>query len=151
MAGHPQSSPRIFWAVTKLSVNGQDVTANSTAIQLEGGLALSGVSTSQITQDTTGVILAGSLRVSAKSTSQITQDTTGIILAGPLQLNAALRLAGNSTGIVTVSDTDTAGLAGNIAAGNIQIGANSTGATFIAVRTTGTTWKFLNVTTVLPT
>lgn len=148
---HPQSSPRGFVSYARVDVGGDTLSFNSTSLQLSGGLALSGITTTQITQDSTGTILAGSLTLSGKSTAFLSQDSTSLILAGDLTVNNVLNVNGDSTGILLISGTDTAGLAGNIAAGNVQIGTNSTGATFIAVRTTGTTWKFLNVTTVLPT
>lgn len=171
---HPQTSPRGYVQHTRVGVGASQLTSNSTALLLSGGIALSGRSTSGLTEDSTGLILAGALTLSGKSTAQLTQDSTGLIaaqaltlsgkstafltqdatsliLAGDLKINNVLNINGDSTGILLVSGNDTAGLAGNIAAGNIQIGTNSTGATFIAVRTTGTTWKYLNVTTALPT
>lgn len=148
---HPQSSPRGYIQHTRVGVGASQLTSNSTALLLSLGLALSGRSTSGLTENSTGHIMVGALTLSGKSTAQLTQDSTGLIAAQGVKLNAALRLAGNSTGIITVSDGDTAGLAGNISAGDVQIGKNSTGASFIAVRTTGTTWKYLNVTTALPT
>lgn len=149
---HPQTSPRGFVAHSRIDVGGQSLTFNSTALLLSGGLRLSGVTTSEITQDSTGrYVFGGGIIVSDAAGGVITANSTSLILAKDLKINNVLNLNGNSTGIILVSGTDTAGLAGNIAAGNIQIGTNSTGATFIAVRTTGTTWKFLNVTAVLPT
>lgn len=171
---HPQTSPRGFVAHTRIDVGANQITGNSTALLLSQGIKLSNAAGGLLTANSTALILDKDIRINnvaggavgANSTALILDkdirindkaggavgaDSTSLIVAKDLKINNVFNMAATALGVLTISGTDTAGLAGNVAAGNIQIGTNSTGATFIAVRTTGTTWKYLNVTTALPT
>ena len=147
--GHPQNSPRglfqkeaIAFSVAPstarmtgnssgqvvfaggIKVTTQVVTGNSTALFTAGGLALSGEATDIITQDSTGVKLAAGLYVSAQTTNPLTQNAGGFLL-----------------GLTAAPSGD--------GAGAIVAGANTTGH-YVKINSTGTTWKFLDVTTVQP-
>ena len=148
---HPQTSPRGFVAHTRIDVGANQITGNSTALLLSQGIKISNAAGGLLTANSTALILDKDIRINNKAGGAVGADSTSLIVAKDLKINNVFNMAATALGVLTISGTDTAGLAGNVAAGNIQIGTNSTGATFIAVRTTGTTWKYLNVTTALPT
>ena len=148
---HPQTSPRGFVAHTRIDVGANQITGNSTALLLSQGIKISNAAGGLLTANSTALILDKDIRINNKAGGAVGADSTSLIVAKDLKINNVFNIAATALGVLTISGTDTAGLAGNVAAGNIQIGTNSTGATFIAVRTTGTTWKYLNVTTALPT
>jgi hypothetical protein len=82
-------------------------------------------------------------------TSVMTGDTTGVVFEAGIKISDAQGLTANSTGLVFVNPDTT--LPGNVDNG-VLIGliSNSTGvAAFI--NSTGTTHKYLNVTTLQPT
>jgi len=81
--------------------------------------------------------------------NQITGDSSGILLNAGLKISNAQLLTADSTGIV--HGNAVSALPGSVD-GGIQwtLVSNSTGVAF-AVNTTGTTWKYLNVTTLQPT
>ena len=83
----------------------------------------------------------GSLNIQGNSTS--------INLSGGIQISAAQVLTADSTGIVHANPV--AALPGAID-GGVQwtLVSNSTGVA-MAINTTGTTWKYLNVTSLQPT
>lgn len=79
---------------------------------------------------------------------QLTDATTALSLSGAVTLNGLQKLTGNSTGIVHGNPETAIPTTDNGAAWTVI--SNSTGVA-IAVNTTGTTWKYLNVTSVQPT
>src|SRR3990172_2115118 len=122
----PQNSFRGLFAKSRGDIGSQNLTYNSTAL-----------------------ILSGGVRISNKANGQITANATGVIFPGQARLGASKYVGANSTGY-----TFTAGAAKpstRTAGYNWTFITNSTGVSGIALRTTGTTWKFVNVTTVLPT
>jgi len=126
---HPQNSPRGLFAKTRIDLGAQQITASSTALLLNGALSVSGNTTGKITMDSTGrTLVSGGLTITGKSL------TMGQIVTG------------DSTAFVS----NVSALPGDYSTGTLSFGDNSTGS-WVAVRTTGTTWKYLNVTTVLPT
>ena len=138
MANHPQNSPRGLFAKNKVLVGnaGLALTGDSTAISVSGGVRLSGNSTGLITHNSTGTLVAnGAIESGGAITS-----------AGNVSING-FSIAGGSTAL-TGPD---AALPGDWSTGSINFGVHSTGAGYIAVRTTGTTWKYLNVTVDIPT
>ena len=166
----PQNSPQGFFSKARIDVGAQTITANSTALLLAGGLALSGETTDIITQNSTAVFLAAGLALSGEATDIITQNSTALIVpaalrvsgaaptltanstafvaSGGVTVSAAQTIIGNTTGIgitstLTLPTTESAGI-------GIAWVVNSTGAGALAVNTTGTTWKYLNTTAALP-
>lgn len=127
------SSPRGHRAFQKLTIqdgSGNDVgiTCNSTSLVLDDGLRLS---------DGTNTVDVGA-------------DANGMTVAGKITLNSAnsgLSLSANTTGYIpeavsAVPSTNTDAL--------LTFISNSTG-NYAAINQTGTTWYYLNVTTVAPT
>jgi hypothetical protein len=102
-----------------------------------------------LTANSTGLISAGAVRVSNAAGAVLTGNSTGLLVAGGIRLNALSYVRANSTGYSFTAVA--AKSAVRTAAYNWQFITNSTGQSAIAVRTTGTTWKFLNVTTLIPT
>ena len=96
------------------------------------GLALSGEATDIITQDSTAVKLAAGIVLSGQgSANAITQNSTAVAFPDGISLNSI-----------------SAVLSGRKGPGHVVFVGNSTG-NMLAVNTTGTTWKYLNVTSVL--
>lgn len=87
-----------------------------------------------------GLFVKNAINVGAQG---LTANATHLILTGGIKLNAAANgaIVANTTGVT---------FAGTITAARFQLVDNSTGAT-VRINTTGTTWKFLNVTSVQPT
>lgn len=80
--------------------------------------------------------------------NQLTGNSTALILNAGVQLNAARYITADSTNYVFTSES---ALPGNVDGGvALTFVENSTGVA-VAVNTTGTTWKYLNVTTAQPT
>lgn len=103
----------------------------------------------QMTPNASGLVLDGGIRISDKAGGQVSANTTALILPGQVRLGATKHIGGNSTGylftaVAAKPSTRTAGY-------NWTMITNSTGVSGIAIRTTGTTWKFVNLTSVLPT
>lgn len=93
---------------------------------------------------------AGGVMFEAYSASAnlLTANSTALLVAGQMRVNGARYVGANSTGYLFTAQaakptTRTAGYRWTF----IQ---NSTGVCGIAINTTGTTWKFANVTSVLP-
>ena len=79
--------------------------------------------------------------------NQLTGNSTALILNAGIKVSNGLTVTANGSSL----SSDLVALPGDLSTGNLAFGENSTGATFVAVRTTGTTWKYLNVTVDLPT
>jgi len=120
----PQNSPRGLFAKDRIDVGAQQITANSTALLLSGGVQIAG---------------AGGL---------LSANSTGITLPGTLTLGGAIVGSDSTTLGVVVGAT--AALPGNASLEGFAFLSNSTG-NAILVNTTDTTWKYLNVTTAQPT
>jgi hypothetical protein len=79
----------------------------------------------------------------------ITGDSSGILLSGGIKVSNKQLLTGDSTGII--HGNAPSALPGSVDGGNQwTLISNSTGVA-LAVNTSGTTWKYLNVTTLQPT
>lgn len=120
----PQNSPRGRFAKERVDVGSQQLTYNSTSVNLSGGVKVSGA--------------AGGL---------LTANSTAVTLSGGLTLGGIMTGSGVGGGIVLAS---TAALPGDASLEGLGLVSNSTGNAII-VNTTGTTWKYLNVTTAQPT
>jgi len=122
---HPQNTPRgLFAKAVQMNLGAQELTANSTALLVSGGV-----------------------RLSAQANATITGDANGIVLAAGLKLSNAKLIRANSTGYVLAS---VAALPATDNGAAISIVSNSTGVA-MAVNSTGTTWKYLLTTSVQPT
>jgi hypothetical protein len=89
------------------------------------------------------------LNDSTGNVTQVKANSTGVVLDRGITLNGARSIRANSTGFgftaqAAKPSTRTAGFRWTY----IQ---NSTGVAGIGINTTGTTWKYVNVTSVLPT
>lgn len=107
-------------------------------------------STALIDANSTGLKLAGALYLSAKTTEPITQNTTGIVFPDSVVIGSGSRvISGNTTGYLFTTE---AGLPASDG-GNYKwtFVVNSTGIAGIAVNTTGTTWKYCRVTSLINT
>jgi len=127
------TSPRGHRAFQKLTIqdgSGNDVaiTVNSTSLVLDDGIRLS----------------------DGTNTVDIGADANGLTVAGKVTLNSGssgLYLSANSTGYIPEAQ---AAIPSTESDAIFTFGTNSTGH-FVAVNTTGTTWKYLNVTDTQPT
>ena len=80
--------------------------------------------------------------------NQLTGDSTGVLFNAGIQISGARYITADSTGFILTAES---ALPGNVDGGNqITLISNSTGVA-LAVNSTGTTWKYLNVTTAQPT
>lgn len=119
----PQNSPRGLFSKQQINVGTQELTYNSTALLVSGGIQITG---------------AGGL---------LSANSTGLTLPGTLVLGGAITGSGSGAAVLV---TATAALPGNVSAEGFSFLSNSTGNALL-VNTTGTTWKYLNVTTAQPT
>lgn len=104
MAGHPQSSPRGFFAKQKVAVSGNEITA----------------------------------------------DGTTLIFPAAIKISALQQISGLSTGLVWADNSTVGAIPANVTSGvDIGIMTNSTG-TAAFINLTGTTHKYLSVTTKQP-
>jgi hypothetical protein len=78
----------------------------------------------------------------------LTDNSTATIFSGQIQVSATGYIGANSSGYIFTSE---AALPDARSSAKWTFITNSTGENAIAVNTTGTTWKYLNVTTVIPT
>jgi len=93
-----------------------------------------------------GQIWAGDYSTSAKA---LDFDSTGLVLAGGVKVSNKQTLTADSTGIVFGNPVSS--LPGSVDGGvQVAAGSNSTGV-FLAINSTGTTWKYFNVTVNQPT
>lgn len=105
------------------------------------------IGTMQMTANTTALLVSGGLRLSGKSKT-LTMNSTSLKFDGPIQLNSGITLNANTTGLLPGS---VSALPGNVQFDGFAFIKNSTGNVALAINTSGTTWKYLNVTTKLPT
>lgn len=142
------NSPRGLFTKQQINVGSQELTYNSTTLNISGGIKISGAAGGVITANSTSANFAGGIKVSNENGGLITANSTGATFAGTVTLGGAL--VGSHASKAVLIDS-TAALPGSVShvAGFVLID-NSTGQT-VAVNTTGTTWKYLNVTSVQPT
>jgi hypothetical protein len=80
--------------------------------------------------------------------NQLTGDSTALVLNAGVKVSNARYITADSTGFILTAE---ASLPGSVDGGNqFTLISNSTGVA-LAVNSTGTTWKYLNVTTDQPT
>jgi len=118
----PQNSPRGSFGKKKIVIGSQSITYDSTGIVLEAGVKIS--DTLYLTSDSTAIVSSGGFKVS--DARYLTANSTAFIGTA----EAAIPTTDNGAAFTLVS--------------------NSTGVA-LAVNTTGTTWKYLNVTSTQPT
>lgn len=96
-----------------------------------------------------GILAAKKLQigVDGNSTSVITGDSTGVVVAGGLKVSNARHITANSTGFIVTAESSKPTTDNGAA---FTVISNSTGVA-LAVNSTGTTWKYLNTTSVQPT
>lgn len=130
-----QNTPRENLTVRRLefgtSGTGVLITDSTGNLRVSKGILLSGETADAITQNSTGLLLSAGIALSGETTDIITQDSTALIVPSALRLTAA-----------------SAALSGRKGPGTLMMVGNSTG-NMLALNTTGTTWKYLNVTSVL--
>jgi hypothetical protein len=97
-----------------------------------------------------GIIAAKKIQVGAdgNSTSVITGNSTGVVVAGGVKVSNARHITANSTAFILTTESALPETDNGAAFTMIQ---DSTGNVYLAVNQTGTTWYYLNVTTVAPT
>lgn len=84
----------------------------------------------------------------ANTTALMTANSTGLLVAGQVRVNGQKYIGANTTGFIF---TAAAAKPTTRSSAKWAFYTNSTGVNGILVNTTGTTWKWLNVTTVAPT
>lgn len=131
-----------------LALSGEEtdvITQDSTAVKFSAGVALSGqASSNAITQNSTAVTIPDGLYLSAQSTNPTTQNSTGVLFAGQVRVGGQRYVGGNTTGYLFTTEAGLPATDG----GNYKwtFVVNSTGVAGIAVNTTGTTWKYVRMT-----
>ena len=120
---HPQSSPRGLFAKERIDIGSQQLTFNSTSLNLSGGI-----------------------KVNSSAGGLLTANASGLTIGGALTLGGTL-IGSDATGAVLLETTSA--LPGNVTAGaaGILLVTNSTG-TSLAINTTGTTWVYMGTTSV---
>jgi len=133
---HPQNSPRGLWHKNAFKVSGDGILFTPYS-----------ETTALLDSNSTGLTVAGQVRLGA--TYYITANTTGVTTsATQLRIGASKYIGTNSTGWTF---TAAAAKPTTRSAAKIAFLTNGTGVNAVMVNTTGTTWKYLNVTTILPT
>jgi hypothetical protein len=136
MAQHPQTTPRGLWAgAYVVSSDGMFFSPYSTTTAL-------------VDSNSTALLVAGGVRVSGQANAMLTGNSTGLLVAGQVRVSGQKYVGANSTGFIF---TAAAAKPSTRSAAKWAFITNSTGVNGISICTTGTTWKFVNVTTVLPT
>ena len=82
------------------------------------------------------------------SSDLLTADSTGVVVAGKVKVSGSKRVGANSTGFIFDAASAKPATRSSAKWGFIT---NTTGVNGILLNTTGTTWKYVNVTSVLPT
>lgn len=138
MMSRPQNAPKGLFTKKQINVGTQELTYNSTHLILSGGIKLGGAAGGAITANSTGATFAGAVTLGA-----------GLTLNGSLNLGGTVNGSNSTTNSIITSAT--AALPGNVqGVVGLTVLQNSTGIAYL-VNTTGTTWKYLNVTTAQPT
>lgn len=83
------------------------------------------------------------------TTALLDANSTALLVAGQVRVSGAGYIGANSTGYLFTAET--AKPSTRSAGYNWAFLTNTTGVSAVMLRTTGTTWKYLNVTSVLPT
>lgn len=126
---HPQTTNRGMRAAERIDIEGAQLTASSTTLVLNGGLTTAGALT-----QVGNTAITGTLDVSS----------TVSVGAGNWTLNS------NTTAFIVTAEA-AAPATRNHSAGFVALAAvsNSTGR-YLMINTTGTTWWYLNATSVVP-
>lgn len=145
----PQNSARGHFAKQSAQIGAAQQTADSTGnMKLGAGLILSGRTANALTEDASGnFVLPVGLLASAKSANPLTQNSTGFVFPKQVQVGASRYINANSTAFIVTAET---AIPSTDQGAAFTLISNSTGVA-LAVNTTGTTWKYLNVTSVQPT
>lgn len=147
-------SPRGLFAAYRLQVVQEgsgvvtNIDTNSTALTIDRGIQLNGKTTARITGDSTGVVLAGKVKVQNAAGGLLGANSTSLLLPGGVRIGATLSLLANSTGFYQAAMPAAKPSTESVA--KLTLVTNSTGVSGLAINTTGTTWKYFNVTSVIP-
>lgn len=91
---HPQSSPRGYFAKSRIDAGAQNITANSTGMIFGGAVFVSNQATfGKLSANSTALVLPNSVRVGTKTT-YLSSNSTGVKLG-------SLYISCNSTGNTT--------------------------------------------------
>jgi hypothetical protein len=85
----------------------------------------------------------------SSSSALLDANSTALLVAGQVRVGGQRYIGANSTGFLFTPETALPSV--RTADYNVAFLTDSTGRSAVMLRTTGTTWKYLNVTTVLPT
>jgi hypothetical protein len=158
----PQNSPRGNFGKHRVEIGAADglyfndyssstalIDANSTGLKLAGALYLSGKSTSMLSQNTTGLKVAGGLYISGQTAEPATQNSTGFLFPDQIRVGGQRYIGGNTTAYLFTTETGLPTSDG----GNYKwtFVVNSTGVAGFAINTTGTTWKYCQMTSLINT
>lgn len=162
-----QNSAQGLFAKDRIDIGANQLTYNSTAVLMSGGIRLSGQANAVVTGNSTGIVIVGGAKFSNKANATVTGDSTGIVIVGGAKISnkANAVVTGDSTGIVIVGGAKisnkrviTANSTGFIVTAESAIpttdegvcftmGTDSTGV-WMAINATGTTWKYLRATSI---
>lgn len=105
-----------------------------------------GSSTATISANSTGLVVAGGIRFSSKANATITGNSTGAVFNASVRVSNQKYIGANSTGFIfTAAATKPA----TRSSAKWAFFTNSTGVSSLAINTTGTTWKFVTMTSTL--
>lgn len=138
MANRPINTPRGIFVKDNIGIS-----ANS-----GNGFYFFGYSTTTVlvSANSTGLTVAGGVKVSGQANATLTGNSTGVVVAGAVRVSNAKYISANTTGFVF---TAAATKPSTRSASKWAFITNSTGVNSIAVNTTGTTWKYLSLTSTL--
>ena len=142
---HPQSSPRGLLAKQRVDVGAQQLTDGTTYLNLNNGVRISGLAGGLLTATATELVLPGGVKVSNAVGGLLTANATDLLCPGGVRISGARILRANSTGFVAATVETALPETDNGAA--FTVISNSTGVA-LAINTTGTTWKYLSVTSI---
>jgi hypothetical protein len=121
------------------------ITQNSTSVTFPGAVKVSNQSNGTVTGSSSGLIVTGGLALSAQ-TSYMTQSGTTVTFPGAIVPGGSKSFSSNSTGYVfgAVNSAPTTRSSAKVA----QLLSSSKN--YLMINSTGTTWLYLNVTSVAP-
>ncbi|GAF74471.1 unnamed protein product [marine sediment metagenome] len=164
--GHSQNSPRGLFAKQNIAIGEggglflEDYStrtaalrASATGVQVAGVMKLGGHALSILTGSVTGVQVAGGIKLTGHAESFMYGSKTGVQFKGGIRLNdtAKGQISATGPGLTLVGSSVVFSAPGGSIPGDVDRGggltimSNSTGVA-LCLNTTGTTWRYLEVT-----
>jgi hypothetical protein len=149
---HPQSSPRGLFAKNAIMIGNSTstITYDSTGVILSGAVKISALANAVVSGDSTGIVIVGGVKLSKQANAVITGNTTGVAFSAKLKVGSTYIGGGSTSGRLMLTATSVKPSARSATARWAAF-KNTTGVTNLCINVTGTTWKYVTVTSVLIT